>query len=353
MNKEEILSKMVERDRYPYPRSLLRLYPEPCRSVCQNRDEFLKFNLLNKDIYANIFSEYQLAEREYDMLYLDIDDSDLDVAYTKLVLLLSRLKAVGIEHYFIIFSGSKGFHVYVPFESVRLVEYRKSAVAFLQSINVLELIDIQVINTVRGMRLPYSVNTKSGFTVISLGNRLVFSKEEILARSLACEHADFEIIPNVGLGKILLNWDGIVVKQNLAEKHSTIVKGSKSILFSDEQYFPPCMLRLYNLAKEGTPLNHVERMELGIFLLHIYGGDVEKVSRYYRAMGDWNPDITNYHLEYFIRTNQHLMGCDNLDKNGICCMDQDICPYSPSINRFLRIDKSKILKSKISVEIET
>jgi hypothetical protein len=345
---QQILVKMVERDRYPYPRYSLRLHPIGLKGEIQNRSELFKFVMLAKDACVRVFSNYQIAEREYDIIDLDIDDHDLRFAMVKLHAVLERLHHAAVFNYFLTFSGSKGWHVYIPFEPVRLLQFRKTVIAWLLKHKILDFVDHQAIEPNRNMRLPSTINTKSGFHCVTLGNKLKHTYKEILDMSVDNELVDFDIIPNPDLGKELLNIDGGLVVEHSAYKHSPMVsQPTDSIMFKNLNEFPPCMRRLTMLANDGIDLNHVERLELGKFQLHVHGDDVDKVAKYYSKMSDYNVATTKYQLKYMIKNNQQMSTCQHLDDHGICCENKNICPFYPSLNTFIRRDnklKSEKLK---------
>lgn len=337
----KILNKIVERDRIPYPRYYLRLYPKAINGLIQNQQELYRFMMFGKDAFVRLFSEYQIAEREFDMLYLDIDDKDLHVAFVKLESTLEQLRKHGVKRYLINFSGSKGFHIYIPFEPVRLFNYRKTVMAWLNKVGALQFLDASALEPRRVMRLPATVNTKSGLHCITLGNDLHYSFKQVIERSIDNQLEDFDLIYNVGISKEFLNIDGKVATEQAQSKPQT-VESESSKLFTDITTFPPCMKRLVMLAVEGVDLNHTERMEMGIFLNHVFGGDVEKVALFYSKMSDYNPSVTKYHLQYLIDNKQKLMRCDNLNDFDICCEDKTVCPFYDTINKY--IAKDNLLK---------
>ena len=67
---------------------------------------------------------------------------------------------------------------------------------------------------------------------------------------------------------------------------------NKSKWFSKLEYYPECMQLLTTEAQRGTSLGHSERLEMGKFLLHVMGGDVDLVKPYYQLMPDYREEKT-------------------------------------------------------------
>lgn len=336
----KILTKLIERDRYPYPRYFLRLYPHALNGMLNNRLELLRYVTMGKDALSRLFSEYQIAEREYDMLFLDIDDhTDLHIALMKLNVVLERLHDNGVKKYFINFSGSKGFHIYVPFEPVRLRNYRKTMLALLTKYRIVDLVDNSAIEPKRCVRLPTTINTKSKLHCVSLGNELRYNFNQIIRRSINNEHVEFDIRNNIELDKELLQIDGRMVSDEI-NQHSAKFKAEAvpSIYFTDIEFYPPCIKRLVMLALDGVDLNHIERMEMGKFLMHVYGGNTGKVARFYSLMSDYNPQVTEYQLDYIYQNSPLNLRCESLDDMDICCMKREECLFNPTMNKMVKKD---------------
>lgn len=346
-NKDKsIIAKLVEREiKHSYPRYSLRLYPRGMKGEIKNREELFKFMLLSKDAFVRLFSDDQLASRTYDCLFIDIDDADLEVSMVKLKQVLNKLNEANIYNYLINFSGSKGFHVYVWFEPISLYNYRKTVAMWLQKIGVLDLVDKGAIEPHRNVRLPATKNGKSGFYCVTLGNHLEYSFKQVLKRSFNCKLADFDVKYNVGLNTVLLHIDGQLAEKqvNSGGFNKRDITRGKSKMFTDISCYPPCMRRLVMLALEGVDLNHIERLEMGKFLMRVFGGDVARVSKFYSKMSDYNPQITEYQLNYLYENCHKNLGCDRMDEHDLCCENKDICSFHPSMNKLLA--KDDLIKS--------
>ena len=315
------------RDKHPIPRGMLRLYPELNRKGSVESESvedilqmeaFLQFNI---DVYINLFSDDQKRSKVYDMVFIDVDDSDNNIALEKKNKIVDTLNENGLRELYVFDSGSKGYHIYVPFESTLLSNFRAAVIGWLKSLGIDKLIDVSAIEPNRVTRVPYSINSKSGKECIPIQgfNQLIY---------------------NNGLGKIIKTFD----KENrtsIVETKQRLKK--KSDIFSDEKYYPECMQILVNEAKQGTDLGHIERVEMGIFLMHVYGDDVKTCLEYYKKMSDYSEHVTGYQLNYISKQNLKSRQCDRLREEGICPFKsaeeaKEQCPFYPSLNHWYAKD---------------
>lgn len=106
-----------------------------------------------------------------DWLYIDIDDDDIEQARRKTVSTLQALETEGVDLNTIrcYFSGSKGFHVYVPslyfhaYPSEDLPQRFRRMAEYLSP-----ECDSAIYNTLRIFRLENTINTKSGLYKVEL-----------------------------------------------------------------------------------------------------------------------------------------------------------------------------------------
>lgn len=333
---EQFLTYYIERGRDFYPRGYLRLFPDHKRLVANNRHDLINALYIGKDLFVNIFSEFQRRERDYDLIVIDIDDENLDNSLLKLCLVSVRLKKAGINYFRVTFSGSKGFHVYIHFENTRLSNYRNAIMGFLDSIGVLSLADTQSIEPNRVIRIPYTINTKTGYRSFVIGDQNEIDKirsiEDIVSRS----KQDFsmqKLYPfdtNVGLGIRIAQFDSTDLS------HGKQIDPSSSVL-KDFKDYPPCMKRLVSMATDETnpvDLNHSERTELAKFMVLIGKSD-EEIAELYKKMSDYKEGTTLYQITYLRGRGMKMSGCDKLTDMGICCCDHDKCLFYPSINKYI------------------
>jgi hypothetical protein len=108
-------------------------------------------------------------------LYIDLDINDLEKDYDKLrkdvLLLIRKLKTVfhlQEDNIQIFFSGSKGYHIIIPYEvfgiepSKDLNDRYKLIVTELKSYTITKSIDTRIYDSKRLFREPNTINTKTG-----------------------------------------------------------------------------------------------------------------------------------------------------------------------------------------------
>ena len=326
-------------DKHPYPRSGLRLYPLTKRrgegELLQDREEVQRFCSFGKDVFLNLFSEDQKKSKVYDCIFLDIDSESFRKSFTMLQAVVDKLRNVGVDRFHIVFSGAKGFHVYVPFKPLLLHNYRVAVLDWARSIGVLKLIDIKSVEPNRVSRIPTFENTKSGRICKYIGSDQCvdyLKLNDVLNQTeVEMGEVEYNVMPE------LRKYD----KPN-RESESMDYKIGKSAAFSKERYYPDCMLDLLYEARAGTDLNHHSRLELGKFLLHVHGGDTKRVRKEYEKMSDYAPDKTQYQLDYIMRRELKSAGCDKLIDDEICPHmtkqgAQAKCPFYPSLNPYMKL----------------
>ena len=332
----------------PYPRGAMRLYPSTDRRLgsesLMSWAEIEKFAKGKVDIFLNVFSEDQKKRGIYDCIFLDIDSPDLQEAFIRTMKICSELTARGILYYHVVYSGAKGFHIYVPIKDVQLQDYRKAVQGWLRSFDLIKYVDMQVVESNRVSRLVGTINSKSGKYCIYLGNAAMMeglSFEEIrkLVEAGRSSRIGGWLVNDVDLKK----FDG---KKFVAAEVDGEIKG-KSVLWRSMATYPKCMEELVMKAFRGVHLGHIERLEMGKFLLHLYNNDVGKAAKMYEQMANFDLGKSRYHLEYILKRRLKVSGCDKMLGYGVCPFEdkeaQKECEYFPSINKYVKIDRMKRL----------
>jgi len=142
-----------------------------------------------KDIYTSIFKyeseDITLSKLEAG-LYFDIDnEKDLSAAYEDLLALVVILQSQGIEResFHIWFSGFKGFHLTIPFNSMGISPakdlpqiYKKIAFELNQLLPN-KNIDSSVYESKKLWRFPNTINAKSGLYKIQVADDIQILEE--------------------------------------------------------------------------------------------------------------------------------------------------------------------------------
>lgn len=337
------------RDKHSLPRGALRMFPIVERKGSNlfesigSYAELEKFLHFNRDVYINLFSDDQKKSKMYDMIFLDIDDKDLQTSFTKLILVAEKLDARHLK-YQVMFSGSKGFHIYIRFKPTLLGNYRETILEWLKDVGILKIIDVSAIEPNRVTRVPYSINQKSQLYCYPLcredGVQLL-ELEGILEDAKTMKEHAVAFLENEGLDQELRNFGRMIQGLHTGRAKEMII-GIKSDFFRTPDTYPECMKILVEEALAGTDLGHLERLEMGKFLLHVFGGDVDKVASFYSKMSDFKEYKTKYQLNYILKRDLKIMNCPRLAQEGICPFtDQTECLLFPSITKWINKERDK------------
>ena len=131
-------------------------------------------------------------------LYIDLDINDLEKDYDKLrkdvLLLIRKLRTVfhlQEDNIQIFFSGSKGYHIIIPYEvfgiepSKDLNDRYKLIVTELKSYTITKSIDTRIYDSKRLFREPNTINTKTGLYKVYMTIDQVrdFSYDDLISRA--------------------------------------------------------------------------------------------------------------------------------------------------------------------------
>ena len=145
-------------------------------------DSSKKEDMLKRYDFTDTYSTvYSYDNKNQDLanivapLYIDLDINDLEKDYDKLrkdiLLLIRKLKTVfhlKEDNIQIFFSGSKGYHIIIPYEvfgiepSKDLNDRYKLIVTDLKSYTITKSIDTRIYDSKRLFREPNTINTKTG-----------------------------------------------------------------------------------------------------------------------------------------------------------------------------------------------
>lgn len=328
------------RDDEALPRGAMRMQPVMDRRGTDDKESLdsfvalMKFCKFNKDVYINLFSDWQKHNRVYDILFFDIDNEDLVESQHNTLQIILALRRIGIKHYNVYFSGSKGFHVYVRFEPTYLNSYRTAVMGFLRKYNLSKYVDIATVEPNRLTRVPYSINGKSGLRCVPVQDLINVEMDDLIIFAGTDKVVEEKVaVVNDGLGALLKELDSDVVDSDNSYQYT-------KNMFLDEEHYPDCMKELTQQAMDGEHLNHTERLELAKFLVAAYDGNLEVVEKYFKAQENYSSSKTMYHLRYVANRNLKMMKCEGLLDCGICPYkdaqeQKSKCPFYPTVNHFL------------------
>ena len=168
-----------------------------------------KEEMLKKYDFTDTYSTvYSYDNKNQDLanivapLYIDLDINDLEKDYDKLrkdvLLLIRKLKTVfhlQEDNIQIFFSGSKGYHIIIPYEvfgiepSKDLNDRYKLIVTELKSYTITKSIDTRIYDSKRLFREPNTINTKTGLykVYMTIDQVREFSYDDLIKRASAVQ----------------------------------------------------------------------------------------------------------------------------------------------------------------------
>ena len=284
------------------------------------------------DEYMSVFSLWQNNMDWYDVVFIDVDGEDAYWKYREITRIL--LKSYDIEPSAIYFSG-RGFHIYLWFDGRVFNDYGESVRKFAKMVGIDEFVDLRVLGDRRRMaRIPHTYNSRSGMWVMKINPTWVWA--EIKGRSRMHDEWNEKWKKQNEIGEILkefdennkvrksVEWDFEGVEKNLSVVDEYFAKGDR---------FPPCIEAWKKEMEENGELDHIQRFNLGLFLLHVWG--YEKTLNYFREhANDFKERYTSYQLKYMIRRKLKLYRCERLKEMGLC--EWEKCPFYPTLNAWVK-----------------
>jgi len=181
---------------YSFPREV----GDPNRKIVRDLNEFFKFILEctknNKPCYAAVyrFKDQEFKEPEIDRVFLDFDagEESLEDCWIEVKNFAEFLESLKI-HPLIIFSGKKGFHIYIFFPEVSLKHPKETIQKFISLLisryqaerkKEIKYLDRKIIGDTRRLaRIPYTIHEESKRAAIIVKS-LDMKLEEILKESV-------------------------------------------------------------------------------------------------------------------------------------------------------------------------
>lgn len=318
------------------------------------------------DCYSSVFSRWQIMNREFDTIYIDVDEhaeADFELilknAYKKLQEVLKLLDGYEVR----VYATGRGFAVYLDFPMEHLELYRdatrewlrRKVVEYVKSSSdskddrkiekkanelMKRLFDIRITGDImRIARLPMTVNSKVGVRCVPINPEWDIDKVKNCMLGKA-EPYLYDVQNNVELAKELKEIEK-ELKEGRKVRHEHVDIGDipdgvreyvKGLNF---RRLPPCIKKgIENLIRYGE-LDHYWRVVITIFLIKAYGE--EKVKKLFEMFAsDYNPRITEYQVSFIARKGYYCYGCRKLKDMGICpYIDQRRCAYYVLTNGWL------------------
>ena len=285
-----------------------------------------------ENCYSSVYTSKQISEHIVDTLFIEGKDWEIPFGLSAMKQMQEEAQSVvaqfetgGITPR-VLFSGSRGFHFYIDFNSVKIRYLRPVAVSLIKTCKIpLSKLDMHVVGNMRAMaRIPCSINERTSHYCIPVD--IHAPAKEILKRSLMCRPYKISYGPNKDLDIILKEEDELAAERQYTEdyqEHAQI----------DTKVFPPCIIEIIAKINEAGYAGHSERIHMAAYLRQL-GWAPEKTMSFFRVSSDFSMQSAVYHINYIYKKQAKCYGCRKAAEEGFCAMPdkQFQCPFYPSIN---------------------
>lgn len=230
-----------------------------------------KFN--NTDVYATVFQYNKDDQNDSDLfgpMYLDLDmEFNSNEEYSKLKADLARIITylnlqydIPIDYIKFYFTGKKGFHLMIPAKVFNIKPdkdlnvYYKIIAKELSENTILPIIDIKIYDKKRLLRLPNSINGKTGLykVPITYDNILKFTYEEIREYATSPKNVTFKEVQPVDKAINKYNAIKTTLKEVALQKQRN--RAIPTNVDLSKVKFPNCIQDIYkNGCAEGNRNN--------------------------------------------------------------------------------------------------
>ncbi len=322
---------------YKYPRPIHVMYVgKHVRKVIAQSPAHLF--LIMDEYPAELHTPLHVTEGEINKVVFDIDHESLEVSLNEVKELCSFLRKEGLP-YIPVYTGGKGFHVYVMFkpfhsnrDTVRLA-YKGFYEYVVDSVGLKYYDENFVRSTIHTVRIPLSRRLIPS----PLGNIVRFctylsadverlTVEDVLKESFrpTCRTYDIRDLPDI---RGYLGYQPSYAEHVADPFEVEKLPASMRVL---SKLVRPCVL--HHVRRPDAP--HEVRTAFACELAWL-GFDEDVIAYYCRMMGwdDYNPRVTRYHVKriwWKVRNKQLFPpSCKRLKFLGYCLGEK--CPYYPGV----------------------
>ncbi len=338
-------------------------------------------------------------------VFIDPDVSDFEIGKVVVRQILEALKDHGVSSYNIKFSGGKGFHIGIPFESLpekinlqptssqypemlgKIIEFLKfyvksslksellsvfspneisqkvgkplNEIVSSEGLEPFKIVTMDIFSSRHLFRLPYSLHEKNLLVSLPIRPMSLEKFEREIAQPEKVKVEEKFLTPKI----VLHDAEALVVEaldwaaKYKVETKPEVTKPQKVRIVREipEEFFPPCMKLIINGLQDGR------KRSIFVFInfLRNMGWSLEKVEKKLLEINEKNypPLRANYlrtQLRWHFRQDRNLLppNCDNVnfyDHIGICKPDE-ICENklikNPINYPFRKLKREKKIKIK-------
>ena len=308
----------------PFPREVGRY-----RDVVSCLDEFVNWFNENKGsefCWSCVFSNDQIVKSGFDTVFLDFDfgkngwrDEQLKIFKEFVDVVVTMFPRVRLYY-----SGAKGFHVYLDFGGEYFFHnYRQAVRMFCRDfVGNYILPDIRAAGDVRRMARVVGNVRSNGKRMVEL-NPLddVDDWMRCIERGEDAEGVELCVIGD--------NMSGVSYLLALDQDYALGVEdGIKGRVLSSQtlEKIPPCVAGCYTELVETGELDHMGRVLLANWLIHV-GFEEDRVVDVFRAAKDFKEYYTRYQVKYLFGKKYHLPSCRKIMADGHCPYKCELYPW--------------------------
>jgi len=271
----------------------------------------------NKDYYIQVFSDWQIENRIYDTIFFEVDvhpvgkkqydtlEEAMPEILESALIIEAILDALGVS-YRRFFTGGRGFHYYLDFEPVFIIDYKATTLKFLEDIGIISLVDVAVIEPARIARLPYTKHLKSeAYAVYVNGHKTVDIIEASRNNEILVEPI-IKLQPTTILK--LLDLEAVQPKP----------KEEKGYNGKYDGLLPECVNRILEKILVDQHAKHEERIHLAGYLKRFNYTD-EEIVDHFRNTSDFQYDLALGQIRSIPKGGHY--SCVNVRR-----MMHDLCP---------------------------
>ena len=302
-----------------FPREI-GYYNGKFRNRVYDESEFKRYITLMNGLENVYVSVYDVENYVIDKVVFDIDSSSIEKSKQAVISLLDRLRDDGIDDVIVVFSGYKGFHVYVLVKKFNTPDF-SFKIALLRDVedkyaDGIKEIDRHLVGNLKALiRVPNTIHIKTGlFSVVVDDIRRFRIKDARFVKEFDREVKKYDI-------KDMYDIE-YVEHSDMYERNGTSVKLEGSHEIKDvsllKNLIRPCVYK--HITEHGEP-DHMIRTDFVSELMFL-GYSEEDVVKVISKLGwiDYDERKTRYHVRKIYEKGLYPMTCKEI-KRYVDCFD--------------------------------
>lgn len=322
IEREELINQLETHCKHRYPREFGKKFKQGFHRNERVDDAEKLYNDCRffdfEDCYCSVFSfkewhdEAELRKQHavIDCLVFDFDSEDPKIAFQDAKRLIEWLFSRNITPR-VYFSGAKGFHVYIDFKPVELINpsevIRRLGIRIKERLK-LQTADTQVFELNRVMRVPFTINTKTGYKCTPIrADKFVKLDFDSILNFCKFSYSPIEF-EEVDLSRVLKYEDHKLLTHKAIMEiirlrpHRPKNKAKKAWLEKRINEYIEALRKYGRLTEDKTiaerhKAEHKARVHFCCLLIEAGYSD-EEIEEIFRLCDDYDPKITGYHIRY-------------------------------------------------------